>query len=106
MVAQQKFINMPTADGTDTIRITGQETLHGTNYTVIPDQIETGTLMIAAAAELFPERTIIVHHSMPFGGYYCERDDEQLQTSRRLRRTRLMDFKIVFFWAALLVVAV
>ncbi len=36
--------------GTDVIRISGQKTLHGTNYTVIPDQIETGTLMIAAAA--------------------------------------------------------
>ena len=36
--------------GTDIIRITGREKLHGTNYTVIPDQIETGTLMIAAAA--------------------------------------------------------
>ncbi len=36
--------------GTDIIRITGRETLHGTSYTVIPDQIETGTLMIAAAA--------------------------------------------------------
>ena len=34
-------------------------------------------LMIAAAAELFPERIITVHHSMPFGGYYCERDDKQ-----------------------------
>jgi uridine kinase len=34
-------------------------------------------LMIAAAAEVFPGRTITVHHSMPFGGYYCERDDEQ-----------------------------
>ncbi|MFH1511848.1 MAG: UDP-N-acetylglucosamine 1-carboxyvinyltransferase, partial [Bacillota bacterium] len=36
--------------GTDTIRITGRPTLHGSSYTVIPDQIETGTLMIAAAA--------------------------------------------------------
>ena len=36
--------------GTDVIRITGRASLHGTNYTVIPDQIETGTLMIAAAA--------------------------------------------------------
>ena len=36
--------------GTDVIRIRGQQQLHGTNYTVIPDQIETGTLMIAAAA--------------------------------------------------------
>lgn len=36
--------------GTDIIRIRGQQELHGTVYTVIPDQIETGTLMIAAAA--------------------------------------------------------
>ena len=36
--------------GTDVIRIRGQQYLHGTNYAVIPDQIETGTLMIAAAA--------------------------------------------------------
>lgn len=36
--------------GTDTIRIHGMERLGGGGYTVIPDQIETGTLMIAAAA--------------------------------------------------------
>jgi len=36
--------------GTDVIRIRGGRHLHGTNYTVVPDQIETGTLMIAAAA--------------------------------------------------------
>lgn len=36
--------------GTDIIRIRGGRPLHGSNYAVIPDQIETGTLMIAAAA--------------------------------------------------------
>jgi len=36
--------------GTDTIRVRGIEYLHGSRYSVIPDQIETGTLMIAAAA--------------------------------------------------------
>lgn len=36
--------------GTDVIRITGVEKLHGCNYSIIPDQIETGTIMIAAAA--------------------------------------------------------
>ena len=36
--------------GTDIIRITGVESLHGCFYSIIPDQIETGTLMIAAAA--------------------------------------------------------
>ncbi len=36
--------------GTDIIRIRGGRHLHGANYTIIPDQIQTGTLMIAAAA--------------------------------------------------------
>lgn len=36
--------------GTDTVRIKGVESLHGCTYSVIPDQIEAGTLMIAAAA--------------------------------------------------------
>ncbi len=36
--------------GTDVIRITGVEKLHGCSYSIIPDQIETGTIMIAAAA--------------------------------------------------------
>lgn len=36
--------------GTDIIRIKGVDSLHGCTYAIIPDQIETGTLMIAAAA--------------------------------------------------------
>ena len=36
--------------GTDTIRIRGVERLHGTEYSIIPDQIEAGTFMCAAAA--------------------------------------------------------
>jgi UDP-N-acetylglucosamine 1-carboxyvinyltransferase len=36
--------------GTDVIRVTGVKELHGCNYSVIPDQIEAGTFMIAAAA--------------------------------------------------------
>ena len=36
--------------GTDTIRIRGVQKLHGTSYAVIPDQIEAGTFMCAAAA--------------------------------------------------------
>lgn len=36
--------------GTDIIRITGVEELKGCSYSVIPDQIEAGTYMIAAAA--------------------------------------------------------
>lgn len=36
--------------GTDVIRIVGREELHGCTHSVIPDQIEAGTYMIAAAA--------------------------------------------------------
>ena len=36
--------------GTDTIRIMGVSELHGGTYTIIPDQIEAGTFMVAAAA--------------------------------------------------------
>ena len=35
--------------GTDVIRIKGVRRLHGTNYSIIPDQIEAGTFMCAAA---------------------------------------------------------
>ena len=36
--------------GTDTIRIYGVDSLHGCEYSVIPDQITTGTYMMMAAA--------------------------------------------------------
>lgn len=36
--------------GTDTIKIKGGRELHGGTHTIIPDQIEAGTFMIAAAA--------------------------------------------------------
>ncbi|HHT65149.1 MAG: UDP-N-acetylglucosamine 1-carboxyvinyltransferase [Caldicoprobacterales bacterium] len=36
--------------GTDTIRIKGVSELKGCEYTIIPDQIEAGTFMVAAAA--------------------------------------------------------
>ena len=48
------FLNSMGADirgaGTDTIKINGVESLHGGNYAIIPDQIEAGTYMVAAAA--------------------------------------------------------
>ncbi|MCM1335397.1 MAG: UDP-N-acetylglucosamine 1-carboxyvinyltransferase [Bacteroides sp.] len=48
------FLNSMGADimgaGTDVIKIKGVSKLHGTTYSVIPDQIEAGTFMIAVAA--------------------------------------------------------
>ncbi len=48
------FLNSMGADvrgaGTDSIRINGVDELHGGSYSIIPDQIEAGTYMVAAAA--------------------------------------------------------
>ena len=48
------FLNSMGADimgaGTDVIKIRGVKHLKGTNYAIIPDQIEAGTYMVAAAA--------------------------------------------------------
>lgn len=48
------FLNTMGADirgaGTDTIKINGVETMHGGEYSIIPDQIEAGTYMTAVAA--------------------------------------------------------
>ena len=48
------FLNTMGADvrgaGTDVIKIRGVEHLHGCEYSIIPDQIEAGTYMVAAAA--------------------------------------------------------
>ena len=53
VVDTANFLNMMGANikgaGTDIIRIKGVEKLHSAEYTIIPDQIEAGTYMIAAA---------------------------------------------------------
>ncbi|MFW6182338.1 MAG: nucleoside kinase [Chloroflexota bacterium] len=41
-------------------------------------------LLIAAGYELFPDHAITIHHSMPFGGYYCELQDGHLLTTEEL----------------------
>ena len=48
------FLNSMGADirgaGTDTVKINGVDKLHGGSYAIIPDQIEAGSYMVAAAA--------------------------------------------------------
>ena len=48
------FLNSMGADvrgaGTDVIKVRGVDKLHGCTYSIIPDQIEAGTYMVAAAA--------------------------------------------------------
>ncbi len=54
IVALANFLNCMGADvrgaGTDVIKVNGVSELHGTSYTIIPDQIEAGTYMAAVAA--------------------------------------------------------
>ena len=71
--------------GTDVIRIRGGKPLHGSEYSIIPDQIETGTLMIAAAAT---RGDVTIHGTIPthmesltarlleMGVYVTEQDDD------------------------------
>ena len=52
-------------------------------------------LMIAAAAEVLPGQVITIHHSMPFGGYYCERGDGQRLSDEELDLLRLCMRRLV-----------
>ncbi|MCM1055097.1 MAG: UDP-N-acetylglucosamine 1-carboxyvinyltransferase [Bacteroides sp.] len=60
------FLNSMGADimgaGTDVIKIRGVNKLHGTEYTIIPDQIEAGTYMIASAAT---KGDVIINNIIP-----------------------------------------
>lgn len=60
------FLNSMGADikgaGTDVIRIRGVKKLHGSEYTIIPDQIEAGTFMCAAVAT---KGDITIKHVIP-----------------------------------------
>lgn len=48
--------------GTNTIRVTGVKTLHGTEHTIIPDRIEAGTFMVAAA---ITEGDVFIENAVP-----------------------------------------
>lgn len=48
--------------GTDRIKIYGTDKLHGCDYSVVPDQIATGTYMIAAAAT---EGDVFIKNAIP-----------------------------------------
>ena len=53
--------------GTNVIKVEGVEKLHGTNYTIIPDRIEAGSYMIAAAITGgdLTVKNVIVDHIKP-----------------------------------------
>ncbi len=85
--------------GTDVIRIKGVEKLHGTEYTIIPDQIEAGTFMMAAAATMgdVTVKNVIPKHLesisaklVEMGCQIHESDDEvRVVATRRLKNTHV-----------------
>lgn len=85
--------------GTDVIRIKGVEKLHGSNYSIIPDQIEAGTFMLAAAAtrgdvlikNVIPKHLeAITAKLMEVGVEVIENDDSvRVVSSKRLGHTQL-----------------
>lgn len=66
VVDTANFLNSMGADvkgaGTDTIRIRGVRRMHGSNYAIIPDQIEAGTYMVAAAISA---GDVTIHNLIP-----------------------------------------
>jgi len=86
-----------TGAGTDTVKVRGVKQLHGGTYTIIPDQIEAGTYMAAAAAT---GGNVLVQNVIPkhmerissklqeMGAKITEYDDAiRVQVNTRLRNT-------------------
>ena len=86
-----------TGAGTDTVKIKGVEALEGGSYAIIPDQIEAGTYMAAAAAT---GGNVLVQNVIPkhmerisskleeMGAKITEYDDAiRVQSNARLRNT-------------------
>ena len=72
--------------GTDTIRIRGVERLHGTTYAVIPDQIEAGTFMCAAAVtrgNIIPKHMESITAKLRDMGNIVYEGDEEIQVIGR-----------------------
>ena len=97
------FLNQMGADirgaGTDKITITGVERLHGGTYSIIPDQIEAGTYMAAAAAcggdllikNVIPKHLECISTKLEDMGVLIEEYDDSVRVKRCgvLRHTTL-----------------
>lgn len=85
--------------GTDVIRIKGVEKFHDTEYSVIPDQIEAGTFMMAAAAtrgdvlikNVIPKHLETISAKLSEIGAQVEESDDAVRVvaTQRLRHTQI-----------------
>ena len=85
--------------GTDVIRIKGVEKFHDTEYSIIPDQIEAGTFMMAAAAtrgdvlikNVIPKHLETISAKLSEIGAQIEESDDAVRVvaTQRLRHTQI-----------------
>ncbi|MBQ2239063.1 MAG: UDP-N-acetylglucosamine 1-carboxyvinyltransferase, partial [Lachnospiraceae bacterium] len=85
--------------GTDVIRIRGVKELHGTDYSIIPDQIEAGTFMMAAAAtkgdvlikNVIPKHLDSISAKLVEIGAYIEEFDDAVRviSKERMKSTQI-----------------
>ena len=85
--------------GTDVIRIRGVKSLHGTTSSIIPDQIEAGTFMVAAAAtrgnvlikNVIPKHLEAIPSKLTdIGAHVTEYDDSvRVMCDKRLKATNI-----------------
>lgn len=85
--------------GTDTITIEGVERLSGTSYTVLPDRIETGTYLVAAAIsggqikvkDAAPQHLDAVLAKLREAGAEIEIGDDWINLDMKGRRPKAVD---------------
>ena len=85
--------------GTDVIRIRGVEKLHATHYSIVPDMIEAGTYMMAAAAtkgdvlikNIIPKHLEATTAKLSEMGCEVQEFDDAIRViaNKRLRRTHI-----------------
>ena len=82
--------------GTDTIRIQGVESFHGCTYSIVPDMIEAGTYMMAAAAtrgdvvlrNIIPKHLEAITAKLIEVGCEIEEGDDSIRVVSKRRLTR------------------
>lgn len=85
--------------GTDTLEIQGVDTLHGATHTVLPDRIETGTYLVAAAISggklrlqrTRPDTLDAVLAKLQESGAHIDVGDNWIQVDMQGRRPRSVD---------------
>lgn len=87
--------------GTDTIVVEGVERLHGCSFDVMPDRVEAGTYLIAAAAtggkvhlsDVAPDTLGAVLEKLACSGARVERTETTLSLDMQGRRPRAVDIE-------------